>query len=454
MTADSGPLWLADPTACWTGVAGQDATGGVVVQDNRITEVLAAGERPAAPVHRRFDAAGLVLLPGLINTHHHFYQTLTRALPAAQNKALFAWLGALYPVWANMNAECVAAATELALAELLLSGCTTAADHHYLFADGFADAIDHQVAAARRIGMRVTLTRGSMSLGQSQGGLPPDQVTQTEATILADSERVIDRYHDPSDGAMLQIALAPCSPFSVSADLMRETAKMARAQGVRLHTHLAETEDENAFCLATFGLRPLPYLESLGWAGSDVWLAHGIHFTADEIERVGAAGMGVCHCPSSNMLLGSGVCPSLDLEAAGAPVALGVDGSSSNDHSNLIQEVRQAFLLQRLRYGCARVAVDDALRWATAGGAAVLGRSGLGRIAVGALADLALFDLDELRFSGVGDPVAALLTSGATRARHVMVNGRWRVQDSELCGLDVAALRARHEAAARQLRRG
>ncbi len=451
MTAQAESLWLANPAACWTGSA-QDASGGVVVKGNRITEVLAAGERPRGRVDRRLDVAGLVLTPGLINTHHHFYQTLTRALPAAQNKALFAWLGALYPIWANMDAECIVAATELALAELLLSGCTTAADHHYLFADGFADAIDLQVAAARRIGMRVTLTRGSMSLGQSEGGLPPDHVTQSLETILADSERVIDRHHDAGHDAMVQIALAPCSPFSVSADLMRETAQLARERGVRLHTHLAETEDENAFCIAKFGLRPLPYLESLGWLAEDVWLAHGIHFTADEIRRIGAAGTGVCHCPTSNMLLASGVCPALDLEEAGAPVALGVDGSASNDHSNLMQEVRQAFLLQRLRYGCDRVGIDDVLRWATAGGAAALGRDGLGKIVVGALADLALFDLEGLRFSGISDPVAALLTCGASKARHVMVNGRWRVRDSELCGLDAAALRARHESAARRLR--
>ncbi len=452
MTVSNTTTWLANPLACWTGIGEQTATGGLVVSGERIVELVPSGAEPVTAYDVKIDVSGLVLLPGLINTHHHFYQTLTRALPAAQNKELFDWLGALYPVWAGMDENCIAVSTELALAELLLSGCTTAADHHYLFAEGFTHAIDIQADIAQKIGMRVMLTRGSMSLGQSAGGLPPDHVTQSVDTILRDSERLIDRYHDSSEAAMVQIALAPCSPFSVTADLMRETAALARQKGVRLHTHLAETEDENAFCVAEFGQRPLPYLESLDWIGDDVWLAHGIHFTADEIERIGAAGMGICHCPSSNMLLASGLCPSLDLETAGAPVALGVDGSASNDHSNMMQEVRQAFLLQRLRYGSARVGVDDALRWATTGGATVLGRSALGTLQPGALADLALFDLEELRFSGSGDPVTALLTSGASRARHVMVNGQWRVKDAALCGVDIEDLRHRHTATASRLR--
>ncbi len=446
-------LWIAGPETAFTPAAGVDCSGGVVVAGNRIVECVARGEEPEH-YSQRFDASGLVLLPGLVNCHHHFYQTLTRALPAAQNRELFDWLRALYPVWAGMDEDCIAVSTELALTELLLSGCTTASDHHYLFADAFANAIDIQVETARRLGVRVVLTRGSMSLGESGGGLPPDSVVQTEQCIMDDCARVVREYHESEDDAMVQIALAPCSPFSVTAELMRESAAMARREGLRLHTHLAETEDENEFCLQHFGRRPLDYLADLDWLGDDVWLAHGIHFNSDEIARLGAAGVGICHCPSSNMILASGMCNALDLEQAGSPVGLGVDGSASNDHSNLMEEVRQAFLLQRLRYGSARVAVGDALRWATQGGARVLGRPMLGTLAPGALADLALFDLEALRFSGAGDPLLALVTCGASRARHVMVNGEWRVVDGAVPGLDVGELMARHQAAAARLRSG
>ncbi|MFV8816306.1 8-oxoguanine deaminase [Haliea sp. E17] len=445
--------WIANPAAAWTSDDNADCRGGIVVEGKRIVECVPGGHTPA-DYSERFDARGLVLLPGLVNCHHHFYQTLTRALPAAQNKELFAWLSALYPVWAGMDEDCVGSATELALAELLLSGCTTASDHHYLFASAFENAIDIQVETARRMGVRVVLTRGSMSLGQSSGGLPPDHVVQSEQAILDDCQRVASAYHERGDDAMVQIALAPCSPFSVTAELMRESAKLARAHGLRLHTHLAETEDENAFCLEHVGRRPLEYLADLDWLGDDVWLAHGIHFTAEEIAQLGTAGVGICHCPSSNMILASGLCSTLDLEAAGSPVGLGVDGSASNDHSNLIQEVRQAFLLQRLKYGSEKIAVTDALRWATSGGARVLGRPSLGSLRPGALADIALFDLDALRFSGAGDPLAALVTCGADRARHVMVNGQWRVVDGEIPGLDMGALVARHGKAARRLQLG
>ncbi len=448
--APEARLWIAGPAAAWSPEPGTDCSGGIVVQGNRIVECVGRGA--PAPAHdERFDARGLVLLPGLVNCHHHFYQTLTRALPAAQNRELFDWLRALYPVWAGMDEDCIGASTGLALAELLLSGCTTASDHHYLFADAFANAIDIQVETARRMGLRVVLTRGSMSLGQSAGGLPPDHVVQPEQRILDDCLRVVGAYHQREEDAMVQIALAPCSPFSVTEELMRESARLARQHGLRLHTHLAETEDENAFCLEQFGRRPLDYLADLDWLGDDVWLAHGIHFSAEEIARLGAAGVGICHCPSSNMILASGSCATLDLEAAGSPVGLGVDGSASNDHSNLIQEVRQAFLLQRLRYGSARVAVTDALRWATVGGARVLGRSQLGTLQPGALADVALFDLEALRFSGAGDPLLALVTCGAERARHVMVDGEWRVVDGAIPGLDLEALVARHGEAARKL---
>ena len=402
------------------------------------------GKEPETPAAGVFDASGKVLLPGLINGHHHFYQTLTRAHPSALNKPLFGWLKTLYPVWANLTEEAVSVSTRLALAELMLSGCTTASDHHYLFSPALARAVDVQVEAARELGVRVVLTRGSMSLSVEDGGLPPRTVTEPESTILAESERLIRRYHDPAPHAMCQIALAPCSPFSVTRELMRDTAGLARTQGVRLHTHLGETEDENEFCLAKFGMRPLEYLEDVGWLAADVWLAHGIHFTPEEIERLGAAGTGICHCPSSNMVLASGICPVNDLLSAGARVGLGVDGSASNDCSNLMQEVRQALLIGRLRYGAGAVTHDSVLRLATRGGADLLGRPELGELRPGGAADVALFDLDELRFSGHGDPLAALVLCGASRVADLMVAGVWRVRDGELQGVDLDALMHEH----------
>ena len=423
----------------------------MVVEGALIREVLDAGERPASAVDETVDATGRVLLPGLVNAHHHYYQTLTRAFPGALDKALFPWLKSLYPVWAGLEMEMVEVATELASVELLLSGCTTSADHHYLFPDAAENALEAQIRALERTGQRGILTRGSMSVGEDQGGLPPASVVQDEETILADSERLISRYHDPRSGAMLQIALAPCSPFSVSPSLMVRSAELARKQGVRLHTHLAETEDENAYCERELGMRPLDYLASVGWLAADVWLAHGIHFNDNEIERLGAAGVGICHCPGSNMLLGSGLCRSLELERAGSQVGLGVDGSASNDGSNMMQEVRQALLLQRLRYGASMVSHLDALRWATRGSALCLGRTDIGAIAPGMQADLALFALDEMRFSGAGDPLAALVLCGAHRADYVMVGGRWRVRGGEVPGLDLADLMARHGVLARRL---
>lgn len=440
--------WIRNPRAIF---ADEEATGGLVVEGARIAECLPAGAEPGAPCDRVYDASEHVVLPGLVNTHHHFYQTLTRAHGPALGKELFEWLKALYPVWAGLTPEHLDAATRLALAELLLSGCTTAADHHYVFPAGLEHAIDIQAAAARDLGVRVILTRGSMNLSVEDGGLPPVSVVQDADTILADSERVIDGFHDPGEGAFVQIALAPCSPFSVSPEIMRETARLAADRGVALHTHLGETEDENAFCERRFGCRPLDYLEEVGWLSDRAWLAHGIHFAPAEIERLGRAGTGVAHCPGSNMVLASGLCPAVDLEAAGVPVGLGVDGSASEDASNLVQEVRQALQVQRLRYGAARVGHLDVLRWATAGSAACLGRGDIGRIARGRQADLALFKLDEPRFSGAGDPLAALVLCGAHRADRVMVGGTWRVEDGEIVGLDLEALMARHREAARSL---
>jgi 8-oxoguanine deaminase len=442
----SETIWIKDPLA----ILAEDAARGVVVKDGAIVELVGAGQAPqtAAAV---FDASAHVVLPGLINTHHHFFQTLTRAVPAALDRELFAWLAALYPIWAKLTPEALDAGVTLAMAELMLSGCTTTTDHHYVFPAGLEDAIDIEVEAARRLGLRVLLTRGSMNLSVRDGGLPPDSVVQDEDAILADSARLFARYHQTGEAAMTQIALAPCSPFSVSTALMRSTADLARKLGARLHTHLAETLDENKFCEALYGCRPLDYLEDCGWLNDKTWLAHGIHFRADEMPRLAKAGVAISHCACSNQTLASGHCPVCDLEAAGVCVGLGVDGSASNDASNLMQEVRAAFLVQRARYGVKAVSHIDALRWATLGSAACIGRPELGAIAVGKRADLALFKLDELRFSGHGDALAALVLCGAHRADRVMIEGRWTVADGAIPGLDLADLMARHQAAARLL---
>ena len=450
MSTQTNRLWIKNPLAIHTNSA-CDARGGLVIESGRIAELVPSGAEPTQPWDSTFDARAHVVIPGLINTHHHFYQTLTRALPEALNKELFPWLKSLYPVWARLEPEMLSAATELALTELLLSGCTTAADHHYLFPKGLEDAIDLQVAAARKVGVRVTLTRGSMSLGEEDGGLPPQSVVQTEAQILADCERLVKRFHESGDGARVQVALAPCSPFSVTTDLMKATAELAEQYDVRLHTHLAETLGEEAFCLKMFGMRTVDYLESVGWLQPRTWLAHGIHFNDDEIARLGKAGVGIAHCPSSNMMLASGICQVRTLEAAGCPVGIGVDGSASNDCSNMIQEVRQAMYLQRLRYGSSAVHHQHALRWGTQGSARVLGRDDVGELAPGKQADVALFKLDELRFSGSHDPLAALLLCGAHKADAVMVAGEWRVREGMPLDIDTDALIAKHQDAARRL---
>ncbi|MBL0626351.1 8-oxoguanine deaminase [Aeromonas jandaei] len=446
-------IWIKNPLATFTPEA-VDGRGGLVIENGLISEVLAAGQQPARPCDQLFDARDHVVLPGLINTHHHFYQTLTRAWGPVVNQPLFPWLKTLYPVWARLTPDGLALASKVAMAELLLSGCTTAADHHYLFPRGMEESIDIQVAAVRELGMRAMLTRGSMSLGEDEGGLPPRHTVQGQQQILDDSLRLVRQYHERGAGAQIQIALAPCSPFSVTEEIMVESARLAAELDVRLHTHLAETLDEEAFCLARFGLRTVDYLEKVGWLGDRTWLAHGIHFNPDEIARLGAAGTGVCHCPVSNMRLASGICPTLDLEAAGAPVGLGVDGSASNDASNLIQEARQALYLQRLRYGAERITPRKVLEWATAGSARLLGRGDLGELLPGKQADLALFKLDDLRFSGSHDPIAALILCGAERADRVMVGGKWRVVDGAIAGLDIEGLIARHKVAAATLVRG
>ncbi|RBW43801.1 8-oxoguanine deaminase [Psychromonas sp. B3M02] len=446
----STTLWIKKPLSTFTANQ-QDASNGIVIKDGIIIELVPKNSEPTHDIDQYFDATQHILLPGLINTHHHLYQTLTRAFPPALNKRLFPWLQALYPVWAKLQPDMLHAATELGLSELLLSGCTTVADHHYLFPEALTEAIDIQVSAATLIGNRVMLTRGSMSLGEKDGGLPPQSTVQSDAAILDDCQRVITQFHQRGDGAKVQLALAPCSPFSVTTDLMIETAKLARHNQVRLHTHLAETEDENSFCIKTFGLRPLDYLESVGWLSSDVWLAHGIHFNDQEIKRLGVAKTGIAHCPSSNMILASGVCRTKELQAAGSPVGLAVDGSASNDGSNMIQEVRQALMINRLRYQADEVSHLDALYWATKGSAQVLGRDDIGELAVGKQADLALFKLDELRFSGAHDPLAALILCGAHKADVVMVAGEWKVKSGYLMDHDLADMQARHSQAAKKL---
>lgn len=446
----SSTLWIKKPLSTFTANQ-QDASNGIVIKDGIIIELVPKNSEPTHDIDQYFDASQHILLPGLINTHHHLYQTLTRAFPPALNKRLFPWLQALYPVWAKLQPDMLHAATELGLSELLLSGCTTVADHHYLFPEALTEAIDIQVSAATLIGNRVMLTRGSMSLGEKDGGLPPQSTVQSDAAILDDCQRVITQFHQRGDGAKVQLALAPCSPFSVTTDLMIETAKLARHNQVRLHTHLAETEDENSFCIKTFGLRPLDYLESVGWLSSDVWLAHGIHFNDQEIKRLGVAKTGIAHCPSSNMILASGVCRTKELQAAGSPVGLAVDGSASNDGSNMIQEVRQALMINRLRYQADEVSHLDALYWATKGSAQVLGRDDIGELAVGKQADLALFKLDELRFSGAHDPLAALILCGAHKADVVMVAGEWKVKSGYLMDHDLADMQARHSQAAKKL---
>ncbi|ALG90724.1 MULTISPECIES: 8-oxoguanine deaminase [Actibacterium] len=437
-------LWIRSPLA----VMAENAAGGLVVEDGRIVE-LVAGTQPAGPVDEVFDGSRHVVIPGLVNAHHHFYQTLTRAHPQAINKELFPWLQALYPLWGgHLNRDTFRIGVRLALVELLMSGCTTASDHLFVFGRDMADAVDIEAEEARALGMRVALTRGAINMGTSSGGIADERLIQDYDAVLSDCERVLGAYHDRSDGAMTTVALAPCAPFNVTRQLMIDTAEMADKHDCRLHTHLGETHDEDEFCLSKYGMRPLDYLEDVGWMTDRVWMAHGIHFNDEEIARIGKCGMGVCHCPTSNMVLASGQCRTKELEAAGAVVGLGVDGSASNDNSNLMESVRHALMLGRLTYGAAAVSHLDALGWATEGSARLLGRTDIGAIAPGKQADLAMFTLDELRFSGAGDPLAALVLCGAHRADRVMVGGEWRVLDGVPLGVDLDALRRDHAAAA------
>ena len=376
------------------------------------------------------DARGCVITPGLVNTHHHLYQSLTRAVPMAANASLFGWLQCLYPIWARYRPEDVFAATRLGLGELALSGCTLSSDHLYLYPDGVT--LDDSIAAAATIGLRFHATRGSMSVGTSAGGLPPDSLVEREPAILKDTIRVIDRFHDPRDGAMVRVGVAPCSPFSVSQDLMRDSALLARDKGVMLHTHLAEDADDVAFSLQRFGCRPGQYADDLGWTGPDVWHAHCVQLDSSEIELFARTRTGVAHCPGSNCRLGSGIAPLRQMVAAGVPVGLGVDGSASNDSGNLLLEARQAMLLQRVAAGADRFDPRTALYLATRGGAEMLGRHDCGALIAGRRADLAIWDMANLFSLGAWDKVAALVLSPPPGARDVFVEGRAVVRDGDL----------------------
>ena len=420
------------------------------------------------------DCGGQILLPGFVNTHHHLNQTLTRNLPTAQNNNLFPWLQALYRVWSLTDEEASRASTLVGLAELALSGCTTVFDHTYIFKNG--NNLDCQIEAARELGIRFHASRGSMSLGQSKGGLPPDDCVEDEDFILKDSERLIKTYHDPNPGAMTQIALAPCSPFSVTTSLLRDSAALARQYKVRLHTHLCETLDEERYTLQNFGLRPVDWMESLGWLGEDVWFAHAIHVDDDEIQKFAQTGCGAAHCPCSNMRLGSGIAPIKKYMKAGVKVGLGVDGSASNDASNILLEARQAMLLARLRLGLLPpegprkymflsqshpvraeewMTAREVLELATLGGAAVLGRSDIGSLEPGKCADFFCLDLHTLGYAGaLHDPVSAVLFCAPQRARTTVVNGKIVVQDGEIVTMDMAGVIETHNRCAARLANG
>jgi 8-oxoguanine deaminase len=437
--------------------------GGLFVKDGFIDQVGPTADLPKT-ADTVLDLKDHVVLPGMVNTHHHFYQTLTRAVPAAQNANLFNWLKTLYPIWARILPEDIYISTQTALAELALSGCTTASDHLYLFPNG--SSLDDEISAAQQMGIRLHASRGSMSLGESKGGLPPDSVVDTEDAILADSQRLIQRYHDPKPGAMVQIVLAPCSPFSVTGELMKQSAILARQYGVHLHTHLAETQDEEQFCLEKFGYRPVGYMQSVDWVGNDVWFAHSVHINPEEIRVFAHEGCGVAHCPSSNMRLASGIAPLWEYMRAGVNVGLGVDGSASNDGSHMLAEARQAMLLARLRAGLLGASLSSqdapplltarqALELATRGGAAVLGRSDIGSLEPGKCADFIAFDLRHLDYTGsLHDPVAALLFCNPRGVDASVVHGRQIIKDGQLLTLDLPRHIERHNRAAARLLSG
>jgi cytosine/adenosine deaminase-related metal-dependent hydrolase len=430
--------------------------GGFHAVDGFITAVGPTSELPAV-ADRILDLRGHAVIPGLVNTHHHLYQTLTRAVPAAQDAGLFDWLRALYPIWARMNPDAVRVSATLGLAELALSGCTTAFDHLYLFPGGAR--LDDELEGAAPVGLRFHASRGSMSLGESEGGLPPDSVVEDPERILDDSSRLISAYHEPNDGAMTRIVVAPCSPFSVTPELMRDSAELAREAGVSLHTHLAETLDEEAFCIETFGKPPLAYAEELGWSGPDVWFAHAVHVGEGGVAWMAATDTGAAHCPTSNMRLASGIAPVAEYLGAGVRTGIGVDGSASNDGSHLLAEARQTMLLARLAaapHGTEPAGellpARAALEMATRGGAAVLGRDDIGALEAGRCADFAAVRLDHLEYAGaLHDPVAALLLCAPVTMDHVYVHGEAVVQDGQLVGVELQPLLEEHNRIAAQV---
>jgi cytosine/adenosine deaminase-related metal-dependent hydrolase len=423
--------------------------GALIIRDNVIETVGATDELPVT-ADRVIDARGMVVLPGLVNTHHHLYQTLTRAIPAAQDADLFHWLKTLYPIWAELTPDAVYTSALIGLAELVLSGCTAAADHLYLFPNG--SKLDDEIRAAREIGIRFHPTRGSMSLGESKGGLPPDRVCDTEDAILRDSRRVIEQFNDPAPYSMCRVSLAPCSPFSVTPELMRESAHLARAYKVHLHTHLAETRDEEDFCLQKFGKRPVDYAEHLEWLGSDVWFAHSVWVNDAEIARYAATGTGIAHCPSSNMRLASGIAPIAKMLNARVNVGLGVDGSASNDSSHMLAEARQAMLLQRVGGNPRALTARQALELGTLGGARVLGRDDIGTLEKGKAADFIAVNANRLDFAGaLHDPVSALVFCTPPRVDLTVINGKVIVEGGELKTLNLAPVVERHNRMAREM---
>ena len=444
--------------------------GGLFIRRGLIQEVGPMSELPTT-ADEVLDLKDHIVLPGLVNTHHHFYQTLTRAVPAAQDANLFNWLTTLYPIWARIQPEDIFTSTQTALAELALSGCTTASDHLYLFPNG--SKLDDEIAAAQEIGLRIQASRGSMSLGASQGGLPPDSVVDDEDSILKDSQRLIEKYHDAKAGAMVQIVLAPCSPFSVTTDLMKQSAKLAREYGVHLHTHLAETEDEEQFCLQKFGHRPVGYMQEVDWVGDDVWFAHAVWVNDEEIKVFAKHNCGVAHCPTSNMRLASGIAPVKEYRAAGVNVGLGVDGSASNDGSHLLAEVRNAMLMARVKEGITGFSASpspspsgrgvrgegerklmtarEALYLGTRGGAAVVGRNDIGSLEAGKCADFFAINLNRIGYAGMHDPVAAVVFGQPVNADYTVVGGKFIVKEGQLVTVDEHKLIEKHNKAAKRL---
>ncbi|MDH4560006.1 8-oxoguanine deaminase [Pseudomonas sp. BN411] len=423
--------------------------GGMFIEDNRIVQVGPTSELPQS-ADEVLDMKGKIVIPGLVNTHHHMYQSLTRVVPAAQDGELFNWLTNLYPIWARLTPEMIGVSTQTAMAELILSGCTTSSDHLYIYPNGCK--LDDSIHAAGEIGMRFHAARGSMSVGRSQGGLPPDSVVEKEADILKESQRLIEDYHDASHGSMLRVVVAPCSPFSVSRDLMREAAVLARQYGVSLHTHLAENVNDIAYSREKFGMTPAEYAEDLGWVGHDVWHAHCVQLDEHGIELFARTGTGVAHCPCSNMRLASGIAPVRRMRDAGVPVGLGVDGSASNDGASMIGEVRQALLLQRVGFGPDAMTAREALEIATLGGAKVLNRDDIGALAPGMAADFVAFELNHVAYAGaLHDPLAALVFCTPTHVSTSVINGKVVVRDGHLVTVDLPRVLERHNQLARQL---